>query len=91
MITEQEKNQIFHWLEERWGDYHCSVCNASSWQVETHSYQLMEYREGQLVVGGRVIPVIPLTCANCGNTILLNAIMCGAVNAQKEQKDGGAK
>jgi len=52
-------------------------------------FQLSEFHEGNLVVGGPLIPVIPVTCTNCGNTVLVNALISGALKPETTmQKDG---
>ena len=32
-----------------------------------------------MVVGGPLIPLVPVTCNNCGYTIVVNAILAGAL------------
>jgi len=52
-------------------------------------FQLSEFHEGNLVVGGLLIPVIPVTCTNCGHTVLVNALISGAIKPETTiQKDG---
>jgi len=41
-------------------------------------FQLSQYNP--LILGGPVIPVIPVVCNNCGNTILVNAITAGLLS-----------
>lgn len=37
--------------------------------------ELREYHSGDFVVGGTpIIPLVVLTCSNCGNTVLINAL-----------------
>ena len=40
-----------------------------------------------MVIGGSaLVPVVPITCGNCGNTVLINAIVAGLVNREGEAK-----
>jgi len=39
----------------------------------------MEFNAGSVIIGGPVIPVVAVTCLNCGNTVLVNALIAGAV------------
>jgi hypothetical protein len=71
-------------LQEKWGNRVCPMCGVGSWNVQDSVFQLTEFNDGAvLVVGGPRIPVIPITCANCGNTILVNGITAGAVKHLK--------
>jgi hypothetical protein len=63
------------------------MCGVGNWNVQDSTFELREFHEGTLVVGGPIIPVVPVVCTNCGNTILVNAIIAGAVKSQ----EGGAK
>lgn len=49
-------------------------------------YELREFHGGSMVIGGSaLIPIVPVTCDNCGNTVLINGIMAGVVD--REAKD----
>ena len=72
-------------LHTKWKGRTCPMCQAGNWNVQDSTYQLLEFSEGGLVLGGPVIPVIPIVCSNCGNTVLVNAITAGIVSA----KSGG--
>lgn len=60
----------------------CPLCNARAWNVPDVLYELREYNSGGLVVGGDmgIMPVVPLVCNNCGNTVLINAVKIGLIN-----------
>lgn len=62
------------------------MCDAQNWAVQDHVFQLSVFSDGALMVGGPLIPVIPVACANCGNTILVNAIIAGAVAPSSSPK-----
>jgi hypothetical protein len=55
------------------------MCGKGPWNVQDSTFQLTEYNEGSFVVGGPVIPVVPVICGNCGHTVLVNAILSGVV------------
>lgn len=67
-------------LKSKWGGRPCQMCGTGSWTVQTSAYELRQFFQGSLVVGGSpVIPVVPVVCTNCGNTVLVNAIIAGAL------------
>lgn len=72
-------NQAIAFLNAKWGLRPCPMCGTSNWTVQGTPFQLMEFHQGNLVVGGPIVPVIPVICVNCGNTVLVNAIIAGLV------------
>jgi hypothetical protein len=74
------KKMVEH-LRTKWGGRSCPMCSAGNWNVQDSTYQLIEFNQAGFVIGGPVIPVIPIVCSNCGNTILVNAITAGIVGA----------
>lgn len=40
-------------------------------------FELREFNDGNFVLGGpnsSIVPLIPVTCDKCGNTVLINAL-----------------
>ena len=73
---------VLAFLDERWGGRACPMCGKGPWSVQDKIFQLSEFHQGSLVIGGPLIPVVPITCGNCGNTVLVNAILSGAMPAE---------
>jgi len=71
--------KIIAHLRNKWQGKTCPMCQIGNWNVQESTFQLTEFNEGGMVIGGPVIPVIPVICNNCGNTILINAITAGLV------------
>lgn len=74
-----DSQQIIRFLTEKWQGRACPMCGAGNWNVQDHVFQLTVFSGGAIVAGGPLIPIIPVTCGNCGNTVLVNAITAGAV------------
>lgn len=61
----------------------CPMCGGNNWNIEDKIFELREFNNGNLVIGGgnsSIIPLLAITCTTCGNTQLINALMCGAVD-----------
>lgn len=56
------------------------MCGGEPWSVQDKVFQLTEFHQGSMVIGGPVIPVIPVSCGNCGHTVLVNALISGAIS-----------
>ncbi|MBO8131979.1 MAG: hypothetical protein H0Z29_10795 [Candidatus Marinimicrobia bacterium] len=86
-----EKNvveRIIQFLNEKWQKRPCPMCGVGNWSVQDRVFELREFRGGSLVVGGTpIMPIIPVICNNCGNTILINAKTTGFVIKEKVDKD----
>jgi hypothetical protein len=48
---------------------------------------MTEFTQAGLVLGGPVVPLAPVTCNNCGNTVLLNALMAGVVTTPEKKEE----
>ena len=77
-----KSKEIISFLKEKWGERACPMCGKGPWSVQDRVFQLTEFHQGNLVVGGPLIPVIPVSCGNCGHTVLVNAIISGAMPAE---------
>jgi len=78
-VAKFDTQQVLQFLKVKWHGQTCPLCNSGNWTAQDSTFQLMEFNAGSLVVGGPVIPVIPITCSNCGNVVLVNAIVANAV------------
>lgn len=80
-------------LDQKWkGGKACPVCGNNSWNINPDLAELRFLSVEAFVVGGPVIPVAVVTCNNCGNTLLFNAMRLGWIPpAQPEgSPTGGA-
>ena len=47
-------------------------------------YEIREFQGGNFIIGGTpIVPVLPVTCGNCGNTVLVNAIVAGVTKREE--------
>ena len=60
----------------------CGLCGQSHWQYDTTIFELREFEGGNFTIGGggSLLPVVTLSCQNCGNIQLLNALTLGIVD-----------
>lgn len=66
-------------LEQKWKGK-CPMCGEGSWQVTDKLFQLTEFFEEGTVLGGRVAPVLPVSCQNCGYTALVSPLIARLVD-----------
>ena len=53
----------------------CPLCGKGPWVAGNTVFQLIEYNQNSIVIGGPVLPVIPICCENCGNTYFVNTLI----------------
>ena len=83
-----KSSEFINHLKSKWQGRPCPLCGVGNWNVSDTVYEFREFRHGDFVIGGvPIVPVIPVTCNNCGNTILVNAIVSGAVEPPKQEKE----
>jgi hypothetical protein len=69
---------VVEFLNQKWRPGKiCSVCGTGNWNVEPQLAELRFLSLAGFVVGGPIIPLIVLTCVNCGHTVLINAVKAG--------------
>jgi len=84
--TELDAKQFIEYLQAKWGGKSCPMCGKTDWSIMGRVYELREYGETGLVLGGNtIVPIVPVLCKNCGNTVLVNAIIAGLVDRDKEK------
>ena len=49
-------------LKDKWAGRPCPMCGTGNWNVNDSTFQLTEFNQGSVVIGGPVIPIIPVTC-----------------------------
>jgi hypothetical protein len=82
----EQVQKIIEHLNTKWGNRPCPMCSTSSWTVSDTIYELREFHGGNIVLGnGPIYPIVPVSCNNCGNTIIVNAIQAGAVERQESK------
>ena len=74
-----DTDKFIAFIGQKWGGKGCPMCGKGPWSVQDRVYQLSEFHQGSMVVGGPLIPLVPVTCNNCGYTIVVNAILAGAL------------
>lgn len=79
-----DAEKLIGYLKDKWRNRPCPMCAHASWTVQENVFELREYHGGNMVIGGSaLVPVVPVTCSNCGNTVLINAIIAGVVDREK--------
>ena len=78
-LTKLQLEKLKQHLADKWKTpVACAVCGENNWNVSDGLYELREFHGGSMVIGGSaIIPVSPVTCNTCGNTVLINPLIAG--------------
>ncbi len=78
--------KLLEHLQAKWQTTPCPMCKARQWNIQERSFELREFHGGNMVLGGGpIIPVVPVVCTNCGNTILINSLVAGVEEEGKSK------
>ena len=88
-MSKYNQPQVIDFLNEKWKGKGCPMCGRRSLSLSENIFEIREFNDGNFVVGGQIIPLIPITCSNCGHTIFVNAIVVGAVERNNGEKENG--
>jgi len=79
-LTLDQRQMIDTFIKNKWTLHpKCPICHKNSWNVSPELFELRSFHGGSMVIGGKggIVPLILVTCVNCGNTILINALIAG--------------
>ena len=84
-MSKIDTEKLIKFIDSKWHASVCPMCGVRAWGVSEKVFELREFNEGNLVIGGPnsvISPVIPVTCRNCGNTVFINALSTGLLEDQ---------
>lgn len=81
-------------INNKWKSKICPMCGHQEWiadEMLTTTIPIDKDNRG-IIMGGKIIPLVSVTCKYCGNTILVNAKLLGCIeenDSQNTGKEGG--
>jgi len=79
-LTKDQREKIDIFIKNKWIlPPTCPICHKNSWNISPELFELRSFHGGSMVIGDKsgIVPLIVITCANCGNTIFINGIIAG--------------
>ena len=87
MKIESEKAQ--EWFNKNWqGSKLCPICENKQWQLVEEFVEIRNYNPNPDGQAG-VYPSALIVCVNCGNTLIINAIVAGFAQLNKPGNEQG--
>lgn len=85
-ISDEEHQLIAKKLEEKIKNYFCTICTEKNWNLEPFIVPLSLSNDISVRLGGQVLPLVAITCANCGNTHFFNLVTLGLLDKIKTKE-----
>lgn len=82
-----DKDRLDNYLKKVYGSP-CPLCRTNSWHIMDEVFQAIEFDYRGLIVGGSALPIVPLTCRNCGNTYFINALVANLIDPLSKKEEG---
>lgn len=83
-LTPDQSKKFLATIQAKWRPpFQCTCCGANNWSIAESVFQLTEFHGSGMRIGGLLVPVVPVTCNNCGNTLVINALVAGAIEPEK--------
>lgn len=89
-FSKEKQEKALKWLEEKWKKDRraCEVCGNDQWTLIEDLVMPLPFVGGDITLGGNSYPHILITCINCGNSKLFNAVALKIVGQGKEAQNG---
>lgn len=81
MFHYDEDKMLAH-INEKWVNKVCPYCGHDEWNFDSKIYTPIELHDGFVVKNqgqGHFLPLVTVTCLNCGNTAFINAVAAGCM------------
>lgn len=71
-------------LDEKWKEVPCPFCKDHNWTVDPTIMTPLEVTQNkEMNLGGRIQPLVAVTCRCCGYTAFINALVLGCIEDGK--------
>ncbi len=85
-ISDKQRELIGNKLNEKIKNLNCVMCGQQNWNMEPFIVPVPVSSDFSVKLGGQVLPLVSITCTNCGNTHFFNLAMLGLIDEIKNKK-----
>lgn len=80
------ENKFLGELNRLWKNKNCPMCSHNNWNVDKNLVTALKVSEnGGIELGGNVMPLVAVTCLNCGNVIFVNPLVTQCVHEKEKE------
>lgn len=75
------RKKLISTINSKWQTKSCPLCGKNNWDIGDQMITMVGVGEDKSIqLGGQFMPLIPVVCSNCGNTILINPLVIKCVD-----------
>lgn len=68
-------------LNRLWTNKNCPMCGQNRWNVDNNLVTTVKVAENSgIELGGQVMPLVAVTCMNCGNVMFINPLVIQCID-----------
>lgn len=85
MTTAQntDREKVSAWIDEHWkGQRKCPICENSRWSIGEVVGEVQQMHVNRRLLGESLYPLVVVTCAVCGYTLMFNAVVIGLLEGE---------
>lgn len=73
-------------IDKKWTSKNCQMCGHNDWNIDSNIVTALRIAEnGAISLGGDVMPLVAITCMNCGNVIFVNPLIVNALDTDNNE------
>ena len=75
------REKLIKVINEKWNTKACTMCGQNHWDIGNQLITMVSVGEDKSIqLGGQFMPLVPIVCGNCGNTVLINPLVVGCID-----------
>ena len=83
-MVKLNENKFVDAINTKWANTKCPMCNENNWNLNDHLVAPVYLSEsGDFQLRGDVMPLVAITCLNCGNVLFINPLVNNTLDSTK--------
>lgn len=75
------REKLIATINSKWKQKTCPMCGENKWDIGNQMITMVGVGEDKSIqLGGQFMPLVPIVCSACGNTVLVNPLVVGCVD-----------
>lgn len=75
------RKKLIDHINARWANKACPMCGRNNWNIDAEMMTMLGVGEDKSInLGGKIMPMVPIICNECGNVVLVNPLVINCVD-----------
>ena len=81
-----DREKFLNEINKRWVNKNCPMCGHNNWNIDPNMVTAVRITEnGAVALGGDLIPLVAVTCLDCGNVVFVNPLVIKTVSTDEKE------